>query len=133
MIRLVNETIRWIDSIKAENQYINKKFRDKADFIDTEARINIKGLIQTPSAIKCFYRVNAYGTLDSARNKYNSIYDCLRYSTIEIQEYVIQCKKTEEMRPKFIVEMYKELKSIQKETITNKILRTIINDIRKYL
>ena len=37
--------IRWIDFIKAENQYINKKFRDKAHFIDTEARINIKGLI----------------------------------------------------------------------------------------
>ena len=48
-------------------------------------------------------------------------------------EYVIQCKKTEEMRPKFIVEMYKELKSIQKETINNKTLRTIINDMRKYL
>ena len=45
MIRSVNETIRWIDSIKVENQYINEKFGDKADFIDTEARINIKGLI----------------------------------------------------------------------------------------
>ena len=55
--------------MKAENQCTNEKFGDKADFIDIEARINIKGLTQTPSAMKCFYRVNACGTLDSARNK----------------------------------------------------------------
>ena len=112
MTRLVNETIRWIDSIKAENQYINEKFRDKANFINTEARINIKGLIKTPSAMKCFYEVNIYGILDLVRNKFNSIYDYPWCSAIEIQEYVIQYKKTEEMRPKFIVDLYKELKLI---------------------
>ena len=83
MIRSVNKTIRQINSIKVENQYINEKFRDKADFIDTEARINIKYLIQTLLAMKYFYGVNAYGTLDSARNKFNSTYDCPRYSAIE--------------------------------------------------
>ena len=83
--------------------------------------------------MKYFYRVNTYGTLDSARNKFNSIYDCLQCSAIETWEHIIQCKKIEEMRLKFIIEMYKELKSIQKETITNEILWTNINDIRKYL
>ena len=43
--RVVKEAIYIIDAIKAENQYINKKFEDKANFIDTEARINIKDLI----------------------------------------------------------------------------------------
>ena len=83
--------------------------------------------------MKYFYGVNVYGTLDSARNKFNLAYNCLRCSTIEIWEHIIQYKKTEEMRPKFIVEIYKELKSIQKETINNEILRIMINDIRKYI
>ena len=83
--------------------------------------------------MKCFYGVKIYGILDSARNKFNSTYECLRYSAIEMWEHVIQYKKTEEMRPKFIIEMYKELKLIQKEIINNEILRTIINSIRKYL
>ena len=37
------------------------------------------------------------------------------------------------MRPEFIIDMYKELKQIQKEEISNKELHVIINDMRKFL
>ena len=37
------------------------------------------------------------------------------------------------MRPKFIIELYKNLKQIQREDTPNEILQVIINDIRKFL
>ena len=37
------------------------------------------------------------------------------------------------MRPKFIIDLYKDLKKIQKEITSNEQLRVMINDIRKFI
>ena len=38
-----------------------------------------------------------------------------------------------ELRAKFIIDMYQELKRVQPELISNEELRIFVNDIRKYL
>ena len=43
------------------------------------------------------------------------------------------CKGITDLRPKFIIEMYKELKEAQIESITNETLWVMVNDIQKYL
>ena len=57
-----------IDAKKKEDQYIKEKFDNKAEYIDVEARLNIKGLLQTPVAYKYYYKVNLYRELDSIQN-----------------------------------------------------------------
>ena len=42
--RIINEIIRWIDTIEEENMYIQDKFKDRANFIDKDIRMNIKGI-----------------------------------------------------------------------------------------
>ena len=49
--------------MKIENQYIQEKFNNKADFINVEGQLDIKGLIKTPAPYKCYYRVNSYRVL----------------------------------------------------------------------
>ena len=85
-----------------------------------EARVNIKGIIKIPSAFKCYYGVNAYGMMDYNRNKENTTVNCLRYSSMETWEYVVQYHKTIEMQLKFIIDLHKDLKKIEKETMSNK-------------
>ena len=42
-----------------------------------EAQIDIKGLIKSLSILKCYYRINAYGELNSQQNKVNTIKEYL--------------------------------------------------------
>ena len=60
--------------------YIEEKFKGKGDLIDQNARLNVKGLIKTLAAFKCYYRVNAYGELDIVQNKSNKSKEYPQYS-----------------------------------------------------
>ena len=42
-----------------------------------EAQIDIKGLIKSLSILKCYYRINVYGELNSQQNKVNTIKEYL--------------------------------------------------------
>ena len=70
--------------------------------------------------MKCYYGLNPYRELDLARNNSAKAKECLQYSSIEVQEHVVQCQTTTQMRPKFIIEMYKELKLEQDKETSNK-------------
>ena len=59
--------------------------------------------------------------------------ECSQCSCIESWDHIIRYSKTNNLYLKFIVDLYKELKEIQIELTTNEMLRSMINDIRKYL
>ena len=59
--------------------------------------------------------------------------ECPRCLQKESQEHVIQYSETRHMRVKFILEVYKELKSIQTKEISNNELRAMIKDIRQFM
>ena len=46
---------------------------------------------------------------------------------------MVQYSETKNMRVKFIIELYKELKKNQMDEITNDKLCMMINDIRKFM
>ena len=46
---------------------------------------------------------------------------------------MVQCSKTMHIRIEFIVKIYKELKAKQPEEILNKKVRTVVEDIRRFL
>jgi len=81
--RSINEAVRSINTIKAEEEYIEHKFPDKANYINTNTRVNIKGLIKTPAAFKCYCTINAYSQLDAERNQNTKSKECLHYSKTE--------------------------------------------------
>ena len=71
----------------------------------------MKGLIKTATAYKCYYSINAHRELDYQRNKGIMVKECPRCSSTESWKYVIQCIETRELRLKFIIDLYKELKA----------------------
>ena len=131
--RSINELIWWIDATQAERRYLIEKFLTNYKFIDTQVRLNIKGISKIPSAIKCYYRLNSYGKLDSVRNKGCKARECPRYSSIKTWEHIIKYPATMYMKPKFILEMYKEIKTEQNNEISNEQLHSMINNIRLFI
>ena len=75
-----------------------------------EAQIDIKGLIKSLSILKCYYRINAYGELNSQQNKVNTIKEYLQYSYSKSWQYMIQYSSIIYLQLKFIINMCKELK-----------------------
>jgi len=65
---LIRESIRIHDAIKAEMKYASKKFGDKLEFIDMEARNCFAPRLITPSTLKCYYRFNYYVARDKVLN-----------------------------------------------------------------
>ena len=64
-------------------QYVKGKFLNTYELINIEARVNIPGLIKTPSAMKYYYGINYYGLQDNKINKGHTNIDCPRCSTME--------------------------------------------------
>ena len=91
-------------------KYLKHKFKDKVEFINIEAQLNINGLITTPVTYKYYYGINSYRELDNNRNSRITVKEYLRYSAIESWKHIIQYQMIREMQPKFIIEIYKDLK-----------------------
>ena len=60
----VKELIREVDAEEEECNYINSKFKDRAKLVDKMARMNIKKIQLSASAMKCYYGHNRYGERD---------------------------------------------------------------------
>ena len=108
--RSVNKLIWCIDVTGAKRRYLIEKFLTNYKFINTQARLKIKGISKKPSAMKFYYRLNPYGKLDSVRNKGCKAREGPRCSSIKTWEHVVQCLATMHIKLKFILEMYKEMK-----------------------
>ena len=83
LLRGIKETIRIMDACKAEWDYAKKKFREKLEFINIEARSGFSSEINITSFIKCMYSFNHYRYRDTTINKNIVSNECLWYSEIE--------------------------------------------------
>ena len=84
ILKSTNKTIRGMDAIQEEMNYIIMKFSRKYDLIDIRGRVNILRLLKTVVAMKCYYGLNLYEERDSLINLNKATVECLRYSIIEI-------------------------------------------------
>ena len=87
--RSINELIHWIDATHTEKRYLIKKFLITYDLINTQSRVNIKGISKTPLAMKYYYRLNLYGELGSVRNQRYKARECPCCSSIKTWEHVV--------------------------------------------
>ena len=59
--RSINKVIRIADAVKSEKQHTEKRYRNKINFIDKEARKSFAVKKIIISMIKCSHRFNYYG------------------------------------------------------------------------
>ena len=81
-----------IDAIEEEKRYLAEKFPMNEDLIDQQARLNLPKLKLIPALIKCQYGMNHYRQRDREINGGTISFECPRYSEIESQSYVVQCR-----------------------------------------
>ena len=62
-----------------------------------------------------------------------SMYECPRCSETETCEHVVQSRCTVSMRAEFIFKFYEEVKRVQVHRVIEEELRTLIEDIRKFI
>ena len=79
----MKEAIQIIDIKESEEEYARKKYTNKIDFIDLEARNSFPIKKVIPSIIKCFHRYNYYGVRKSVINSKMVGSECPRYSKVE--------------------------------------------------
>ena len=77
--------------------------------------------------------MNYYRQRDREINRETISLEYPRYSEIESWSHIVQYQAITQFCAKFIINMYKELKQVQPELITNKKMRSFINVIRKFL
>ena len=77
---MINETIRQIDTVEEECNYLKEKFYSKDYLIAIEARDNMRNLLKTVLAIKYYYGLNYYSKRDVVIKKWTTIIKYLSYS-----------------------------------------------------
>jgi len=129
----VKEAIRKRDAEMIFEEYVRKKFRQNADFIDLEARNSFKHKDITPSVIKCMHGYNHYGVRDALINGKTTGIDCPRCNHDETWEHVIKCKSVRHMQRQFLKELYQELTIVSDGKVNNETIMKMMKDIAVYL
>ena len=96
-------------------------------------RKGISRITTSLASIKCYYGLNHYGQCNTEINQGTTEKECPCCLETESWEYIIQCSIIRYLRPKFVIELYKELKKEQAKDIGNHKLRAIIHDIRVFI
>ena len=102
--------IQNINTKEEESRCIKHKFKDKADLIDMIETDDAKRLKKIALSMKYYYGLNYYGERNKKINRRTIAAEYLKYSSIELQKYIVQYQKTIGMRNEFILNMHKELK-----------------------
>ena len=92
---------------------MQKKFKDRVNLVDKMARMSVKKIKLSESAINCYYWCNHDSDIDKATNVGLSIDECPRCSKIETWEHAVQYRKTFIMRAEFILKLHEDLKEVQ--------------------
>ena len=131
--RSIKESIRIYDAIENENQYARKKFREKFEFIDIEARNCFTPALITPLRLKYCYSFNYYVARERIINYGLINEECLWCSRKEDWDHIIQCPKTLKLKVDFVIELKEKLMKARYKMILEKLIDEMIMDIRKYL
>ena len=107
--RAIQEMIRIIDAKEKENEYAQKKYKQKYDFIDMEARNTFKVGEVSTAMMKFAHGYNHYGVRDAMVNSNMIEETCPRCDVPETWDYVIKCPSTIPIRRKFVRELVVEL------------------------
>ena len=94
----IKEVVWKVDAIESKNECVKGKIGHNAEYVDVEARNAFPKNKITASIIKCANGYNQYGMRDEMMNKNRVCSECPRCSRPESWEFVVQCRKTIEMR-----------------------------------
>ena len=125
--RLIKETLRVLDGKKAELECARKKFPDKYDFIDVEARNTFKKC--TTSMIKCSHGCNHCGLRDALMNGNMVEATCPRCGQIESWDHIVKCDDTKSNRAEFIRNLMLELVSRKPDSVDVNEIMSFMEDI----
>ena len=82
--RAIKEMIRIKDTSQSEKKHTQKKFKEKANFVDIDSRNTFQEKSITISIIKCLYRFNYYSLKNAMIKEYIIRTECLRCSEVKI-------------------------------------------------
>ena len=85
----INKIVRCIDAIDEEQRHVREKFKHNANLVGIKARENIKELVKTALALKCYYRINHYRERDRTINRGEILVEYLRCSRVESWEHIV--------------------------------------------
>ena len=127
------DTTRGKDAEEEDDNHIRQKAKERAELVDKDERLSMRKIQMTVLAIKCYCRYNNYGERDMKANDGASSDECPLHRDQEMWQHSVQFTKTTSMRAEFVLELHKDLKKVQVAGISDEVLRSMIEDIWKYL
>jgi len=131
--RAIQEMIRIIDAKEKEDEYAQKKYQHKYDFIDMDARNAFKAGEVSTSILKFTHGYNHYGVRNAMVNSNMIEETCPRCEEPETWDHVIKCSSTIYMRRKFIRELVVELVQKKPDEVHVEEIMSFVEDILRYL
>ena len=81
--------IREVDVEEEEDEHSNKKFKERADLVDKDARVSMKRFKVTASTMKYYHRCNHCGERDMKVNNRASLHECPQCRDKEMWEHAV--------------------------------------------
>ena len=110
-------------------EYVKRKFKYQADFVDIVARDLLSSITVTVLVIKCAHGYNHYRIREAMINGKSAGTECSRCNEPEMWEHVVKCGKVRSLQREFIKKTAYDLFRVNEHRVHEKIILNMFEGI----